>query len=162
MILCNLFHSLKHKLIGKVKQNVYIWADFCNKEEKEGETKDYCDKTETQYSCKAGKKYFGRGPLQLKWNYNYGAAGSSIGLDLLNHPETVATNNVTSFKTALWFWMTNVRPVVSQGFGATIRVIKGAIACNGGNPYTVKARVEYYNQYCNQLGVTPGNNNLLC
>ncbi|XP_030942677.1 endochitinase EP3-like [Quercus lobata] len=131
---------------------------FCYIEEINGASHDYCDKTNTQYPCNPNKKYFGRGPLQLTWNYNYGAAGTSIKIDLLNSPETVATDVVVSFKAALWFWMTNVRPVVSQGFGATIRAINGAIECNGGNPSTVQARVQYYTQYCNQLGVAPGDN----
>ncbi|XP_075661905.1 endochitinase EP3-like [Castanea sativa] len=131
---------------------------FCYIEEVNGASQDYCDKTNTQYPCNPNKKYFGRGPLQLTWNYNYGAAGTSIKIDLLNSPETVATDVAVSFKTALWFWMTNVRPVVSQGFGATIRAINGAIECNGGNPSTVQARIQYYTQYCNQLGVAPGDN----
>ncbi|KDP44267.1 hypothetical protein JCGZ_05734 [Jatropha curcas] len=83
------------------------------------------------------KNYFGGGPIQLTWNYNYGAAGQGLNIDLLNSPETVANDPVVSFKTALWFWMTNVRPVVTQGFGATIRAINGAIECNCGNPQAV-------------------------
>lgn len=63
-----------------------------------------------------------------------------------------------AFRTALWFWMNNVRPVLNQGFGATIRAINGALECNGGNPGTVQTRIGYYRDYCNQLGVAPGNN----
>ncbi|KAF2321958.1 hypothetical protein GH714_004841 [Hevea brasiliensis] len=106
---------------------------FCYIEEIDGASKDYCDETNTQYPCVAGKNYFGRGPLQLTWNYNYGPAGQSNNFDGLNAPETVANDPVVSFKAALWFWMNNVRPVVTQGFGATIRAINGAIECNGGN-----------------------------
>ncbi|MFS8007694.1 putative chitinase [Helianthus anomalus] len=62
-----------------------------------------------------------------------------------------------SFQTALWFWMNNVHAVIGQGFGATIRAING-IECDGGNPGTISARVQYYTQYCSQLGVTPGDN----
>ncbi|KAF3960468.1 hypothetical protein CMV_014824 [Castanea mollissima] len=127
------------------------WYYFCYIEEINGASQDYCDKTNTQYPCNPNKKYFGRGPLQLTWNYNYGAAGTSIKIDLLNSPETVATDVAVSFKTALWFWMTNVRPVVSQGLGATIRAINGAIECNGGNPSTVQARVQYYTQIVTNL-----------
>ena len=140
-----------------MKQNVYLLTDFCYIEEIDGASKDYCDNTNTQYPCNPNKKYYGRGPLQLTWNYNYGAAGSNIGLDLLNSPETVATDVVISFETALWFWMTYVRPVVSQGFGATIQAINGN-ECNGGNSDAVQARVQYYKQYCNQLGIAPGDN----
>ncbi|KAJ6433512.1 hypothetical protein OIU84_017241 [Salix udensis] len=45
-----------------------------------------------------------------------------------------------------------------QGFGATIRAINGALECDGANPATVQARVGYYTDYCNQLGVAPGDN----
>jgi chitinase len=54
--------------------------------------------------------------------------------------------------------MNNIRPVLNQGFGATIRAINGALECNGGNPRTVQTRIGYYRDYCNQLGVAPGNN----
>ncbi|THF94914.1 hypothetical protein TEA_020887 [Camellia sinensis var. sinensis] len=118
---------------------------------------NYCDPSKTQYPCAPNKNYYGRGPLQLTWNYNYGPAGQSIGFDGLNNPETVATDSVVSFKTALWFWMNNVHNVINSGFGATIRAIN-SIECNGNNPNAVNARVKYYTDYCNQLGVAPGNN----
>ncbi|XP_065867082.1 endochitinase PR4-like [Euphorbia lathyris] len=131
---------------------------FCFIEEINGATQDYCDETRTDYPCVAGKLYFGRGPLQLTWNYNYGAAGKDNNFDGLNAPETVANDAVVSFKTALWYWMVNVRPVVTQGFGATIRAINGAIECNGGNSGAVQARIGYYTDYCNKFGVAPGDN----
>ncbi|CAN6580522.1 unnamed protein product [Malus baccata var. baccata] len=118
----------------------------------------YCDTTSTDYPCNPNKKYYGRGPLQLTWNYNYGAAGNSIGFDGLNSPETVASDPVVAFKTALWFWMNNVRPVLSQGFGATIRAINGEVECDGKLPDAVQARINYYKDYCNQLNVNPGGN----
>ena len=110
-------------------------ADFCYIEEINGASHNYCDSSNTQYPCVSGQNYYGRGPLQLTWNYNYGAAGNSIGFNGLSNPGIVATDVVTSFKTALWFWMNNVHSVIGQGFGATIRVINGAIECNCGNTY---------------------------
>ncbi|KAF5198879.1 Endochitinase ep3 [Thalictrum thalictroides] len=132
---------------------------FCHIEEIGGPSKNYCQETNTQYPCVAGKGYYGRGPLQLSWNYNYGAAGSSIGFDGLNAPETVANNAAISFKAALWFWMNNVHSSITsgQGFGSTIRAINGG-ECNGADRDSVGARVGYYTTYCNQLGVTPGEN----
>ncbi|KAJ6740513.1 CHITINASE-RELATED [Salix purpurea] len=59
-----------------------------------------------QYPCPAGMQYYGRGPIQLTHNYNYGLAGQAIGVDLINNPDLVATGPVISFKTAIWFWMT--------------------------------------------------------
>ncbi|XP_062150260.1 endochitinase EP3-like [Alnus glutinosa] len=133
-------------------------GSFCYIEEINGASQDYCDESNTQYPCNPNKKYYGRGPLQLSWNYNYGAAGNSIGFNGLNSPETVATDAVISFKTALWFWTLNVEPVLSQGFGATIRAINGAVECNGGNSGAVQSRIQYYTQYCDQFGVSTGDN----
>ncbi|KAM0037868.1 putative chitinase [Helianthus debilis subsp. tardiflorus] len=130
---------------------------FCYIEEIDGPSRDYCDETKTQYPCNPGKGYYGRGPLQLSWNYNYALAGKDIGFDGLNNPEIVATDPAISFRAALWFWMNNVHSVIGQGFGATIRAING-MECNGGNSNSVTSRVQYYTQYCNQLGVAPGDN----
>lgn len=128
-------------------------ADFCYIEEIDGASKDYCDETNTEYPCAPDKGYYGRGPIQLSWNFNYGPAGESNDFDGLNDPETVANDACVSFKTALWYWTQNW-----QGFGATIRAINGQLECDGANPDTVQARVNYYTQYCSQLGVDPGDN----
>ena len=104
-----------------------------------------------------GKDYYGRGPIQLSWNYNYGPAGQSIGFDGLNNPEIVANDVVVSFKTTFWFWMNNVHSVIGQGFGATIRAINGG-ECGGGNTPAVNARIGYFRDYCNQFDVSPGDN----
>ncbi|XP_047339870.1 endochitinase EP3-like [Impatiens glandulifera] len=136
------------------------FTHFCKIEEVNGASQNYCDPTKTQYPCAAGKQYFGRGPIQLSWNYNYGPAGERLGFDGLNNPEIVATDPLVSFKTALWFWMTNVHPVVTtgQGFGATTRKINGDLECDGKRPDLVNARIGYYRDYCSQFGVDPGSN----
>ncbi|KAB1202071.1 Endochitinase PR4 [Morella rubra] len=108
-------------------------GSFCYIEEINGASQNYCDSSNTH----------GR---------------NSIGFDGLNSPGTVASDPVISFKTALWFWMNNVHQVISQGFGATIRAINGAVECNGGNSAAVQSRIQYYTQYCNQFGVAPGDN----
>lgn len=133
---------------------------MCSRVENNGQSKDYCDENNRQWPCAPNKGYYGRGPLQLSWNYNYGPAGQAIGFDGLNNPEIVARDAVISFKTALWFWMNNVHTAIisGQGFGSTIRAINGNLECNGANPGTVAARVNYYTSYCNQLGVNPGPN----
>nr|ANR02614.1 chitinase [Panax notoginseng] len=133
---------------------------FCYIEEINGTSRDYCDETNTQYPCVPNKAYYGRGPIQLSWNFNYGPAGKIIGFDGLNNPEIVAQDPVVSFKTALWYWMNNVQSAIvsGQGFGATIRAINGALECDGANPATVTNRVRYYTEYCKQIGVLPGDN----
>ncbi|KAK9159573.1 hypothetical protein Syun_005914 [Stephania yunnanensis] len=132
---------------------------FCYINEIDGSTRTFCDSSKTQYPCVPGKAYFGRGPLQLSWNFNYGPAGLSIGFDGLGAPETVANDPLVSFKTGLLFWMNNCHSLITsgQGFGATIRAING-IECNGGNTAAVNARVGYFTSYCNQFGVSPGDN----
>ena len=36
---------------------------------------------------RTGKTYYGRGFVQLTWNYNYEKMGRKLGIDLLNRPE---------------------------------------------------------------------------
>ncbi|XP_051185266.1 endochitinase A-like [Lolium perenne] len=129
---------------------------FCYIEEINGASQNYCDTSFSQWPCSSGAKYYGRGPLQLTWNYNYGAAGKSIGFDGLGSPQTVAQDPVVAFKTALWYWMTNVHGVLPRGFGATTRAINGAVECDGKNTAQMNARVGYYQDYCRQLGVDAG------
>uniref|UniRef100_A0A803MD63 Glycoside hydrolase family 19 catalytic domain-containing protein n=1 Tax=Chenopodium quinoa TaxID=63459 RepID=A0A803MD63_CHEQI len=69
-------------------------GSFCYIEEIAKST--YCKPSEA-WPCNPSKQYYGRGPLQLTWNYNYGAVGRSIGFDGINAPETVANNPVTAF-----------------------------------------------------------------
>ncbi|KAK1683980.1 hypothetical protein QYE76_044828 [Lolium multiflorum] len=129
---------------------------FCYIEEISGASKDYCDEKNTEWPCSAGKGYYGRGPLQLSWNYNYGPAGKSLGFDGLRNPEKVAQDPAVAFKAALWFWMNNVHQVMPRGFGATTRAINGG-ECGGGNSAAVNARAGYYRDYCKKFGVDPGN-----
>jgi chitinase len=140
--------------------NIENKTDFCYIEEIDGPSKDYCDENNTQYPCVPGHGYYGRGPIQLSWNFNYGPAGESIGFNGLSSPETVAEDVIISFKTAFWYWMNYVHSLIvsGQGFGATIRAINGALECDGKNPTTVQKRVGYYEDYCKQFGVDPGQN----
>ncbi|WP_194895218.1 glycoside hydrolase family 19 protein [Catenulispora pinisilvae] len=127
---------------------------------------DYCD-TSQSYGCPAGTySYYGRGPLQLSWNFNYHAAGQAIGQDLLDNPDLVATNSAISWETALWYWFTGTgngsvtshqAMVDGNGFGATIRAIND-IECNGGNTGEMQDRVNDYESFTSILGVTPGGN----
>ncbi|KAE8722591.1 Chitinase 5 [Hibiscus syriacus] len=131
---------------------------FCHIEEEGGASQDYCDERRTEYPCNPSKGYYGRGPLQLTWNYNYGQAGSDIGFDGLGTPETVANDPLISFKAAIWYWMNNVASVMNQGFGATIRAINGDLECDGKDTAKVESRVNLFTQYCSQLGVASGDN----
>ncbi|KAL1544849.1 chitinase [Salvia divinorum] len=105
-------------------------GNLCFREEREKSNR-YCDTGFPEWPCNPDKFYYGRGPLQLTWNYNYGAAGRAIEFDGLNNPE---------------------------GFGATIRAINGNVECDGKRPDLVTSRVDLYTRYCGQLNVDPGIN----
>lgn len=53
-----------------------------------------------------GKRFKGRGPIQLTGRSNYANAGKALGLDLIKNPTIVATPAV-GFRTTVWFWVTN-------------------------------------------------------
>jgi hypothetical protein len=46
--------------------------------------------------------------------------------------------------------------MVSGNFGNTIRVINGGLECNGNNVGEMQDRVQYYQKFCQMLGVDPG------
>ncbi len=127
----------------------------------------YCD-TSQSYGCPAGTaSYYGRGPMQISWNFNYKAAGDALGIDLLDNPYLVENDSAVAWKTALWYWNTQSGPgtmtphnamVNGAGFGETIRSINGSIECNGGNPAEVQDRVNFYQSFVQVLGTTAGNN----
>jgi chitinase len=127
----------------------------------------YCDASQS-YGCPAGQAaYYGRGPIQLSWNFNYKAAGDALGLPLLTNPWLVQNDASVAWRTGLWYWMTQNGPgtmtghnamVNSAGFGQTIRSINGSIECNGGNPAQVQSRVTKYQQFVQILGTTAGGN----
>ncbi|MGW6060937.1 glycoside hydrolase family 19 protein [Streptomyces sp. NPDC055189] len=127
----------------------------------------YCDANQP-YGCPAGQAaYYGRGPIQLSWNFNYKAAGDALGIDLLRNPYLVERDPAVAWKTGLWYWNTQSGPgtmtphnamVNSRGFGETIRAINGSLECNGGNPGQVQSRVDRYKQFTQVLGTTPGSN----
>jgi predicted chitinase len=50
-----------------------------------------------------GKRYKGRGPIQLTGRTNYRAAGADLGLDLEGDPAQAAKPEV-GFRTSAWFW----------------------------------------------------------
>ncbi|WP_394620011.1 chitinase [Lentzea sp. JNUCC 0626] len=127
----------------------------------------YCDAGQP-YGCPAGQAaYYGRGPIQLSWNFNYKAAGDNLGIDLLGNPYLVEQDAAVAWKTGLWYWNTQSGPgtmtphdamVNGRGFGETIRSINGSIECNGGNPAQVQSRIDKYTQITGILGVPTGSN----
>lgn len=160
---------------------IFKWGLFFLQEQKPAS--DYADKTKINYPPVAGVAYFGRGPKQLSWNYNYGQfseAWYGNKDSLLQHPERLSEYPILSFASALWFWMTTQLPKPSchdiitgkwkptaddmakgriPGFGATLNVLNGGVECGTGNdqPQT-KERYDYYKYFCQYLHVLPGEN----
>ncbi|KAL6011877.1 Chitinase 1 [Asimina triloba] len=154
----------------------FAWG-YCFLQE-QGNPGSYCTPN-AQYPCAPGKKYYGRGPIQISYNYNYGAAGRAIGYDLLNDPDAVARDPVISFKTAFWFWMTPQSPKPSchdvmtgrwkpsgsdsaagrlPGFGVVTNIINGGLECGHGYDARVANRIGFFKRYCDILGVGYGDN----
>ncbi|KAF7030305.1 hypothetical protein CFC21_041873 [Triticum aestivum] len=134
---------------------------------------------ELAVAMRAGQEVFGRGPVQISHNYNYGPAGRAIGTDLLNNPDLVATDATVSFKTALWFWMTPQSPKPSShdvitgrwspsgadqaagrvpGYGVITNIINGGLECGRGQDARVADRIGFYKRYCDLLRVSYDNN----
>ncbi|MBP2322903.1 chitinase [Kibdelosporangium banguiense] len=139
-------------------------------EQNEANYPHYCDASQP-YGCPAGQAaYYGRGPIQLSWNFNYNAAGNALGLPLLTNPWLVQNDAAVAWKTGLWYWNTQTGPgtmtghnamVTGAGFGQTIRSINGSLECDGRNPAQVQSRVNNYTRFVGILGV-PAGPNLYC
>ncbi|KAJ6927519.1 hypothetical protein NC651_011536 [Populus alba x Populus x berolinensis] len=136
----------------------------------------YCDpNTNSAYPCVDGKYYYGRGPLKLRWNHNYGRFGHALEKDLLYQPEKVAKDPVLSFKAALWFWMTqhptgapSCHEVITgkwspseadkeagrkPGYGLLTNIITNGSECAKDEETRERNRIDYYLRYCDLLGV---------
>jgi hypothetical protein len=117
--------------------------------------------------CQSGQQYWGRHSIQLSWNTNYCLGGASIGINLHASPNEIFTNKVTGWRLANWYWMTQLGPAVSNGYGTwpmmsahdaitathasgnygfagTIRAINGGIECGSRVQQQIN-RVTYYN-----------------
>ncbi len=125
----------------------------------------YC-RPEGEPGCATGQQYYGRGPIQLSWNYQYKRAGDFLGLDLWSDPDLVARDSTVAWRTALWYWMT--QPGESSrsshqaireraGFGATTRAINGPLECDKTGNADVKRkldrRIDFYKHASELFGV---------
>lgn len=85
-----------------------------------------------------GKRFKGRGPIQLTGRANYKRYGDLLGLDLINNPTTAATKEV-GFRIAGQFWKLNGLNELAdqQEFKAITKRINGGY--NG-----LEDRIKYY------------------
>lgn len=161
----------------------FKWGLYFLEETGSGVKHVYNDTSKKNYPGVDGEYYYGRGPKQLTWNYNYGQFSEAwFGNEdsLLEHPDLLSKNPLVSFASALWFWMTPQYPKPSchdiiigkwiptsddiqkgrlPGFGATVNVINGGVECGSGTdiPKT-KYRYQYYQYFCNHFHVSAGDN----
>jgi predicted chitinase len=77
-----------------------------------------------------GRKYKGRGFIQITGRDNYTAAGKALGLDLVNHPE-LAEKPVNAAKVTWWYWKNKVRPNIGN-FDNTKAITKKIQGGSGG------------------------------
>ncbi|RVX16431.1 Basic endochitinase C [Vitis vinifera] len=131
----------------------YAWG-YCFVQERRNPG-DYCDATYQQWPCAAGKKYYGRGPIQISYNYNYGPAGRAINYDLLN--------NRTLWQLTQPFrqWTPSSADTAAgrvPGYGVITNIINGGIECGKGSNAQVEDRIGFYKRYCDIMGIGYGNN----
>ncbi|KAJ1733822.1 hypothetical protein LPJ72_002670 [Coemansia sp. Benny D160-2] len=110
---------------------------------------DQCAQTYKTAEDTAGKTYWGRGYIQLTWQYNYKAASEGLYGDdrLVSDPEMVSTDEDTAWGVSFWYWKANVHSdakVQAGQFGASINDINGALECKGAAQDKAKKRYEMY------------------
>lgn len=158
----------------------YAWGLFYTEEQAclDGHCTQYNTAGTSPYQPVPGKSYYGRGPMQLTYAYNYGLAGEELNLPLLAKPELVSQDGVVAFRTALWFWMRAQKPKPSchdvmcgkwqsseedrrlrrrPGFGMTINIINGGIECKNQDLSAREQREErigFYRWFAGKLGVS--------
>lgn len=96
-----------------------------------------------------GKKFKGRGYIQLTGRANYAAAGKALGLDLVNNPE-LAAKPENAARVAAWYWNSRgLNKLADQGNfdGITKRI-------NGG--YNGKADRDAYHARALRAGLPDG------
>ncbi len=80
-----------------------------------------------------GKRYKGRGPIQLTGRANYRADGATLGIDLERHPEIVAMPSVGLLTSCLFWSRTGLNALADADDGIAI-----GRSINRGNPRATK------------------------
>jgi len=121
--------------------------------------------------------FFGRGPIQLSHNANYGAFSAFLYGDmlvLLDNPDAILRDGSLAFASGYWFWTTyKGSPNVpgrtchevmveegAQGFGKVINIVNGGIECNVAlRPLDtelgkkIRNRADHFHYFAEYLGV---------
>ena len=131
------------------------------------------------YQPAAGKCYYGRGPIQLSYFYNYGNFSEFLYDDesLVANPELLEQDGELAFLSGIWFWMTPQCPKPSchqvmqeiydesatsyssgkmskKGFLHTVNIINGAVECRSSGVTQPVLRSKLYKYYMSLIGFT--------
>ena len=104
------------------------------------------------WRSRPGKRFYGRGYLQLTYcsNYRHASRGLGMGEQLADNPDMVAQREDLSWAVSAFFWRENVKPTLNQNptaFGLTTKAINGAreeCQGNGKNADKSRTRFRYY------------------
>ncbi len=141
-------------------------------------TNCYTTGSTIDYQPAAGKCYYGRGPIQISYFYNYGNFSEFLynNESLVANPDLLEQDGELSLLSAIWFWMTPQCPKPSahqvmqeiydesattyssakmskKGFLHTVNIINGDVECRGANAKPL-LRSELYKYYMSLVGFT--------
>mmetsp|Transcript_37463 Transcript_37463/g.76541 ORF Transcript_37463/g.76541 Transcript_37463/m.76541 type:complete len:1666 (-) Transcript_37463:403-5400(-) len=117
---------------------------------------------------KANAVYFGRGAIQLSWNYNYIKASVALtghSQTFCQRPDWVATKEEYAWGAGLFYWMENVKNdktchqavLMHNEFGQTLDIINGGLECpsddHGWHGKAVQLRLNRYCRAATALGL---------
>ncbi|KAL7528908.1 hypothetical protein ACHAXR_002695, partial [Thalassiosira sp. AJA248-18] len=117
---------------------------------------------------KANQVYFGRGSIQLSWNYNYIRASVALTgapQTFCQRPDLVATNEEYAWGAGLFYWMENIKNdktchqsvLLDEDFGLTLDNINGGLECPaddyGWHGKAVQLRLNRYCRAASAIGV---------
>jgi hypothetical protein len=132
------------------------------------------------YQPAGGKCYYGRGPIQLSYFYNYGNFSEFLydNTSLVSNPDLLEQDGELALLSAIWFWMTPQCPKPSchqvmqeiydesatsyssakmskKGFLHTVNIINGSVECHGGwDTGKPLLRSKLYKYYMSLVGFT--------
>ena len=139
----------------------------------------YTTGSTSDYQPAAGKCYYGRGPIQLSYFYNYGNFSEFLynNTSLVSNPDLLEQSGELAFLSAIWFWMTPQCPKPSchqviqeiydesattyssakmskKGFLHTVNIINGSVECFAGAWDKAKPvlRSKLYKYYMSLIG----------
>jgi hypothetical protein len=116
----------------------------------------------------ASDVFFGRGAIQLSWNYNFRAASEALTSDpntFCENPDLVATTPEYAWGAGIFFWMENLKEettchieaLKNHDFGGTLNNINGGLECpayhGGWHGEAVKMRLNRYCRATETLGL---------